>query len=247
MDNRSALTQKPKSAAVDLVTRYEADEPRVMLSDTGRAEAFSDAVFAIIITLLVLDLRVPEIAAGRLLVGLLDQWPTYLAYVTSYLYVGVVWLNHKAVFTRIRAMDSGLHWANLGVLFTTALLPFPTAVMANAIEVSHPEDERTAVGLYSMIGTLLCVSWLVFFHYLSRHPELIEEHVSPGFFSGERIRAGIGVVLYAAGGLLGYLITPALALLIFLALPIFYAVTSHRLLQVPIGVPRARPRKREGA
>lgn len=103
------------------------------VAETSRAVAFSDGVLAIVITLLVLDLRVPDVEPGRLLQGLADQWPVYLAYLTSSLYVGVVWLNHKATFLRVRHMDRGLHWANLGVLFTTALLPFPTAVLSSAL------------------------------------------------------------------------------------------------------------------
>ncbi len=75
-------------------------------SDTGRAEAFSDAILAIVITLLVLDLRVPDMKPGHLLSGLLAQWPGYVAYVASYLYVAVVWLNHKAAFGRIRRRRS---------------------------------------------------------------------------------------------------------------------------------------------
>src|SRR5690242_15895279 len=108
----------------------ESQERVVEQSDTSRAEAFSDSIFAIIITLLVLDLKPPQIEPSRLLFGLLQQWPTYLAYVTSYCYIAVVWLNHKHAFMRIRLMNRGLHWTNLGILFTTALLPFPTAVIA---------------------------------------------------------------------------------------------------------------------
>ncbi|MGC5022929.1 TMEM175 family protein [Micromonospora sp. DT47] len=78
-------------------------------SDTGRAIGFSDAVFAIIITLLMLDLRTPEVPPGGLLHALLTRWPVYLAYVTSYLYVAVNWLNHKGTFHRIRCTDRGLH------------------------------------------------------------------------------------------------------------------------------------------
>ena len=110
------------------------DERSGHRSDTGRAEAFSDAVLAIVITLLVLDLQPPQHRAGQLLTALLDQWPTYLAYLTSFLYVGVVWLNHKAAFNRISQMDRGLHWANLAILLATSLLPFPTAVIADAVE-----------------------------------------------------------------------------------------------------------------
>lgn len=202
----------------------------VKLSDTGRAEAFSDAVFAIIITLLVLDLRPPEDAPGRLLEGLLEEWPTYLAYVTSYLYVAVVWLNHMGAFIRIRYMDRGLHWANLGVLFATALVPFPTAVISVTMIRGNPVDERTAVGLYALIGMLLCICWLFFFYYLSRHLELLEENINEKYFALETIRAWVGLVLYAASGLIGTLVNPQAALVIFFILPIFFGATSHGLL-----------------
>lgn len=151
-------------------------------SDTGRAEAFSGGVLAIIITLLVLELKPPQGEPGQLLAGLLAQWPTYLAYVTSYLYVAVIWLNHEATFKRIHTIDRGLHWANVGVLFTTALLPFATAVIADAVQEGNPSDARTAVGLYALVGALLCVSWLWLFHHLHTNPDLIESHVEEGFF-----------------------------------------------------------------
>ena len=202
-------------------------------ADPARAIAFSDGVLAIIITLLVLDLRPPDSQSGQLLTSLLNQWPTYLAYIASYLYVGVVWTNHKAVFRHIRAMDTGLHWVNLAVLFTTGLLPFPTAVMAEAIGGGNLADEQTAVGLYALIGTVLCVSWLLFFHYLSRHPEVLQREDDDVFFANERLRAVVGAALYAIAGVLGYLITPALALAIFIALPIFYAITSEGLDRLP--------------
>jgi uncharacterized membrane protein len=169
-------------------------------SDTRRAEAFSDAVFAIVITLLVLDLHPPEAAQGQLLQGLLNQWPTYLAYVTSYAYVAVVWLNHKAAFRRIRYADRGLHWANLGILFTTALLPFPTAVVSNAVEEGNGADIRTAVALYALVGALLSLSWLVFFHYLAVREDLVEESVMEGYFRAERTRAGPGGSGVCGGG-----------------------------------------------
>ncbi|MBI3804672.1 MAG: DUF1211 domain-containing protein [Nitrospirae bacterium] len=206
---------------------------RDTVADTGRAEAFSDAIFAIVITLLVLDLRPPEVEPGRLLSGLLHQWPTYLAYVISYLYVGVVWTNHKAAFRRIRLIDRGLHWANLGILFTTALLPFPTAVISKTMQSGNRADERTAVGFYALIGALLCLSWLIFYRYLARHRELVERNVPEGYFAGEQIRALAGVALYAAAGVLGYLIGPPAALAVFLGLPVFYGLTSEGLYELP--------------
>lgn len=187
-------------------------------SDTSRAIAFSDAVLAIIITLLVVDLRVPEVPPGRLLSGLLEQWPGYAAYLASYAYVAVVWLNHKGAFNRIRESDRGLHWVNLFVLFTTALLPFPTAVVSDALQEHDQQDQRVAVAFYALIGALLCVSWLTFFHYLSRRKDLLREGVSEGHFPAERVRALVGVILYVAAGLIGYLVAPLAGALVGIAL-----------------------------
>lgn len=209
-------------------------------TDTRRAESFADAVFAIVITLMVLELPPPEVPPGQLLAGLLHRWPSYLAYVTSYLYIAVIWLNHKHAFVRIRSMNRGLHWANLGILFTTALLPFATAVLSNAVREGHPADERTAVALYSLVGTLLCGTWVVFFRYLSHHPTLLDEGVPAEFFIQETTRAWLGVILYAAAGAFGYLLAPVIALVLFLAVPTFYAITSHGLYELGIVLRRRR-------
>lgn len=196
-------------------------------SDPSRTIAFSDAVFAIIITLLVLDLVAPDWQPGRLLARLVDRWPTYAAYLASYLLVGVAWINHAAAFRHIRWMDRGLQWTNLAVLFATGLLPFPTAVVARAIGAGNLGDERIAAGLYGAIGALTTLSWLLFFRYMNRHPELLVEETEHLLFAGER--AVIGSVLYLSGGLLGVVVSPLLALAIFVGLPIFYALTSEGL------------------
>jgi uncharacterized membrane protein len=204
----------------------------------GRATGFSDAVFAIIITLLVLDLIPPEGEPGHLLPDLLARWPAYLAYVASYLTVGVVWTIHRAVFHHIRRMDWGLYWLNLSLLFGTGLLPFPTAMVARAFGTGNFTDERTAVALYAGLGTLLTLSWVLFFHYVSRRPELLAHDDDDAFFVSHRTRAVIGTVVYAGAGLLGVLVTPKLALAIFVLAPIFYALTSE-------GPPGWRGRKSE--
>ncbi|MEE3918310.1 TMEM175 family protein [Micromonospora sp. BRA006-A] len=101
--------------------------------------------------------------------ALRDQWPVYLAYVTSYLYVAVNWLNHKGTFHRVRCADRGLHWANLGVLFSVALLPFVTGLVSRAVEEGDVADERVAVFAYALVGVILSMTWLWLYHYLSRH------------------------------------------------------------------------------
>ena len=202
-------------------------------SDTSRAVAFSDAIIAIVITLLVLDLRPPDSEPGGLLAALLGEWPTYLAYAASYIYLAVIWLNHKAAFARIQEMDRGLQWANLGILATLALVPWPTAVIAETARTGNLADERVAVGLYAIIGALLCLSWLVFFSHLARHPDLTKEEVDDSYFARERPRALVGVVLYLAAGTAGVLINPLVASVIFLLLPAFYGLTSHGIDQGP--------------
>lgn len=196
-------------------------------ADPARAVAFSDAIIAIVITLLVLDLRPPKTEPGGLLAGLLDEWPTYLAYAASYVYLAVIWMNHKSAFTRIREMDIGLQWMNLGILATLALVPWPTAVIAETARTGNLADQKVAVALYALIGALLCLSWLLFFSYLARHPDLTKEEVHDSYFARERPRALIGVTLYLAAGIAGVLIHPLVASAVFLILPIFYAFTSH--------------------
>ncbi|MFF3865040.1 TMEM175 family protein [Micromonospora sp. NPDC001898] len=217
------------------------DEVGDLRSDTGRAIGFSDAVFAIIITILVLDLRTPEVPPGGLLRSLLDEWPVYLAYVTSYLYVAVNWLNHKGTFHRVRCTDRGLHWVNLGVLFSVALLPFATAVLSSAVQHGDRSDERVAVALYGLVGVVLSAAWLALYHHLSRHRDLLGPRVSPRFFAVERLRAVLGIVAYAVAGLVGSLVSVPVALVVFLLLPIFYGLSSNGFYDLRRWARRHRP------
>ncbi len=103
--------------------RPTTDERGRRLSETTRVEAFSDGVLAIVITLLVLDLHVPVHATGQLLHGLLLEWPVYFAYLASFLYVGVIWVNHHQLFSRVAIADGRLLWINLALLLATSVLP----------------------------------------------------------------------------------------------------------------------------
>ncbi len=127
---------------------------------------------------------------------------------SPYLYVAVIWLNHKATFKRIHSIDRGLHWANIGILFTTALLPLSTAVIAHAVQEGNRGDPGTAVGLYAPVGALLCVSWLRLFHYLHTNPDW-SRTISQKASSKERTRAWIGVALYLLAGFIGYIFRPS--------------------------------------
>ena len=124
---------------------------------TGRTEAFSDGVFAIAITLLVLEIRVPESAFEHLWSGIADQWPSYLAYVTSFLTIGGIWMVHHGIFRRLQYMNRELMLINLLLLMAVAFLPFPTKLMAEAI---HDRGAARAAAVFYG-AALLAISLLV--------------------------------------------------------------------------------------
>jgi uncharacterized membrane protein len=203
--------------------QYPAEPPGGRLSGSARVEAFSDGVLAIVITLLVLDLRAP---ATHIQNDLLRQWPAYLAYLASFGYVGVIWVNHHQLFTRIAAVDSGLLWRNLALLLSTSVLPFPTAVLGNAFEYGRHADEVTAFVLYALVAAVMAGTWLVLFHYLSVNERLLEPGTPPGFFAAERRRALLGLVSYLLAAPLA-LVLPVGSLVIVCLLPVFYGLTSE--------------------
>lgn len=204
----------------------DSSDAQAGLTATGRVEAFSDGVFAIAVTLLVLDLKVPEHAPGALLDELIRQWPAYLGYVASFGYVAVIWLNHHQAFTAIKHVDKGVHLANIALLFTTALIPFPTAVLSHAfIAGADTDDARIAVALYAGVLAAMCASWLLLFDQVHRrHDRLAEDGVDRGVFGAQRIRSVVGIVAYLTAGVIGVAWSPMIALAVFVVMPAFYAV-----------------------
>jgi TMEM175 potassium channel family protein len=124
---------------------------------TGRTEGFSDAVFAIAATLLVLEINVERGSFDNLWTAIAHQWPSYLAYATSFLTIGGLWLAHHGIFARLRYLTAIVMRVNLILLMMTAFLPFPTKLMAEAIR--NTEAERAAVVFYG--STLLVISGLL--------------------------------------------------------------------------------------
>ena len=129
----------------------------------GRVEAFSDAVFAIAITLLVLDLGAGS-GPGSLAHRLGEQWPGYISYLLSFLNIGIVWLNHHSIFSRLRGVDHGLVLLNLLLLLIVSVLPFPTSVLGDALQEGDFADQRTAALLYAsnflFASAAFCALWL---------------------------------------------------------------------------------------
>ena len=198
------------------------------LSESGRVEAFSDGVLAIALTLLALDLRVPVSRPGGFGHDLLTQWPSYLAYLASFVYVGVIWANHHALFTRIDRVDRGLLARNLALLLPASVLPFPTAALASAFRTGTAGDQLAALVLYGLISFTMAATWLLVFTYLDRRPDLLNDGVPAGYFRRERRRAMPGLLLPVLAVTIGVASAVA-ALAVFLSLSLFYAATSEGL------------------
>jgi uncharacterized membrane protein len=208
------------------------------LTESTRVEAFSDGVFAIAITLLVLNLRAP-VSRGGFGRDLLAQWPAYVAYLASFGYIGVIWVNHHFLFTRIARVNGGLLWRNLALLMATSVLPFPTAVVASAFQYKDLGDERTAIVFYALVAAATAATWLVLFHFLSRAPYLLEDEAHTVFFAAERRRAAFGITLYGLAALAAVWY-PVAGLVIACMLPVFYGMTSTGW-RFPGFVPRPAP------
>lgn len=133
-----------------------------MDKETSRVEAFSDGVFAIAITLLILDIKVPNPVSAGLAAQLWAQWPSYAAFLISFAFIGIMWVNHHRMFTHIRHADETLLMLNLLLLLGVCVVPFPTAVVARQWIGG---DRRTAMILYN--GTYFAIA--IFFNVLWRY------------------------------------------------------------------------------
>jgi uncharacterized membrane protein len=189
---------------------------------TTRLEAFSDGVLAIAITLLVIELHPPELDQGETLApALWAQWPSYLAYLVSFLTIGIIWLNHHRVFAQVTRVDGPLLVLNLNLLLWAGLIPFPTAVVAEHLQTSAAAAQ-TAAALYCgvLVGTSLAFGAL--FGWVTRDDRLLGRPPPPGVVAAARLRFMVGLVVYAAALALSWLSAPlALALCGLMAL--YYA------------------------
>ncbi len=157
----------------------------------ARLEAFSDGIFAIAITLLVLTIAQPVRSDfGHLGSYLSRQWPSFAAYVVSFAVIGIMWLNHHSVFTHFSHSDRGLVLFNLILLLTIAFLPYPTGLFGQAL--SHHSGTKVAAVFYSATMAVNAYAWTALWLYASGRRRLLVPH-----FPEEQRRAA--TVLFTVG------------------------------------------------
>jgi uncharacterized membrane protein len=188
---------------------------------TGRLEAFSDGVFAIAITLLVIELRPPDVEGSELAGALWDLWPSYFAYFVSFVTIGVMWLNHHRIFAQVRAVDSPLLLLNLNLLLWVAVIPFPTAVVADYL-ADGGAGARTAMVLYSAVFFLAGVAFGLLFGWITRDDRLLDPPPLPGVVRAARVRFMLGQGVYLSAIVIS-LVAPVIALSLHGAMAVYYA------------------------
>ena len=162
-------------------------------NETARIEAFSDGVFAIAITLLILEIQVPpQTPHGGLRRTLVNLWPSYLAFLASFMTIGVMWLNHHRLFTLINKKDDGLIAFNLLLLLGVTWLPFPTALLAEHLLGSHA-DQQVAALVYAGSFLALAVVFNVMWHYAVR-ARIVNDEVNAAAITKQY---SLGPILYA--------------------------------------------------
>jgi uncharacterized membrane protein len=165
---------------------------------TSRIEAFSDGVFAIAITLLVLEIKIPHPADGQtasfdLAHALMRQWPNYFAYVLSFVTIGIYWANHHYIFKLYRKTSHCFILLNIVFLMAISFLPFPTAVLGDFI--ADLDHARAAVVFYSSGLLLPAVTWFLMWIYAVR-TRIVDERLEPAFVRRLTWQYMLSVIFY---------------------------------------------------
>ena len=209
--------------------------------ETGRLEAFSDGVFAVAITLLVLNIRIPGIDLPpsklpddtNLWQALLNEWPMLAAYATSFATIGVMWLNHHRLYIHIKRTNTVLILLNLLLLLIIVFIPVPTALLA---EYLVKPDQHAAAIVYSGTFLVMACCFNILWRYASYHNRLLGKNADQRGVTAISRQYLFGPLLYLIALGLAFVNTPASIILNFL-LALFFALPGR--------LPRELPQEKE--
>jgi uncharacterized membrane protein len=200
--------------ADDDSTQFSAREQRN--ADPGRLLTFTDGVFAIIITILVLELKVPDLGSGQSLRDALRELrPTFIAFIVSFLLVGMYWVWHRGAFAQVRHIDHNALWLNLLFLLPVAMIPFAASVLGE-----HPSN-AAAIRLYGAVLIVATLLRVVVDSYLRRHPGLLWQSVSQKSRRVAALTSAAPFLIYGIAVVVAEWL-PNLSLMLFFAMPLLY-------------------------
>jgi uncharacterized membrane protein len=187
---------------------------------TSRLEAFSDGVFAIAATLLVLELRVPADTTD-LSGALVRLWPAYAAYLVSFLTIGIIWVNHHTLLEHCKRLDRRFLYLNLLLLIAVGIVPFPTALVGQYILSEH--GDTAALVVYGVGALLIAVAFTGVFLYATHDHRIVGDTAEARRIRREGRFFPIGLVAYTVGIALAF-VAPVASLAIYGLTALFYAL-----------------------
>ena len=198
---------------------------------TTRLEAFSDGVFAIAATLLVLELRVPA-ESTDLGGALLRLWPAYAAYLVSFLTIGIIWVNHHTLLEHCKRVDRRFLYLNLLLLIAVGIVPFPTALVGQYILSEHAAT--AALVVYGLGGLLIAIAFSGVFFYATHDQRLMGHTAAARRVRDEGRFFPIGLAAYTLGIALAF-VAPLASLAVYGGTALFYALPL-----LPLPTPEGR-------
>jgi uncharacterized membrane protein len=196
------------------------------MRETARIEAFSDGVFAVAITLLVLNIKIPSAVPGgpSLLLLLARQWPTFLAFVTSFATILIMWVNHHRIFTYIGRSSDALLFFNGVLLFGVTVVPFSTALVAQYL--GFP-GQRAAAGVYNGTYVFIAILYNLLWRTASKGGRLLRHDAELRAVEGINSSFRWGVPIYTVAFVLAFVNVSA-SLILNLLLAVFFALFTAR-------------------
>jgi uncharacterized membrane protein len=190
---------------------------------TARLEAFSDGVFAVAITLLILEINVP--GGEHLWHQLKEEWPSFASFFVSFWVIGIIWVNHHGLLDHLKRTDRQVLYLNLLVLMTVVFIPFSTALMAEHLKSGA--DERVAAIVYALAFFAMGIAFNFFWTYVIKHRRELGVEIPDEEIRRTSISFMIGSPIYAVAVITAF-ISPAVVLIIVAAVAVYYMVAGMR-------------------
>ena len=194
----------------------------------SRVEAISDGIFAIILTLLILEIKVPHInshdSINELAESLLHLAPKFIAWVISFLTVAVIWVNHHRIFESLKNINHAIFWLNANLLLWVSFIPFPTALMGD-----YPNN-KLAVSFFGIASFMMGIAFLLFRFYMWKNPGITKGFTKDELWLGVRNVIFFGPTLYLFGTATAW-IHPFIAFGFYALVTIYYIFPKSSALQ----------------